>query len=84
MEESCHVRTCDPWPAYSAKRLRTSKERLTYLQKAIHNFVKSKGKAIKEKIADKFDLSQVKTENQLAILRHLELTKAKKEGEKNL
>jgi Mn-dependent DtxR family transcriptional regulator len=70
-----------------AKKLRTSggleaEESLTDLQKAIYNFVKSEGKATKQEIADKFNLSQVKTENKLAILRHLELTKGKNEGEK--
>lgn len=82
LEEKYPVRTCDPWPAYAAKRLKTSEESLTDLQEAIYSFVKSKGKTTKQEIADKFNLSQVKTDNQLAILRHLELTKAKKEGEK--
>jgi predicted HTH transcriptional regulator len=87
LEESHPVRTCDPWPAYSAKRLKTSgsleaEESLTALQTAIFNFIKSEGKVAKQELTDKFGLSQMKIENQLAILRHLELTKAKKEGEK--
>jgi hypothetical protein len=82
LEENYPVRTCDPWPAYAAKKLKTSEENLTELQKAIYNFVKSKGKVTKQEISDKFNLSQVKTENHLAVLRHLELTKGKKEGEK--
>ncbi len=84
LQESHPVRTCDPWPTYSAKRLKTSggrkaEESLTDLQKAIYEFIKSKGKVTKQELAYKFNLSQVKTENLLAILRHLELTKAKKE-----
>jgi hypothetical protein len=82
LEESHPIRTCDPWPAYSAKRLSTSEERLIDLQKAIYNYIKYKGKVTKQELADKFSLSHVKIENQLAILRHLDLTKAKKEGEK--
>lgn len=82
LEESHPIRTCNPWPAYSAKRLRTSKERLTDLQKAIYNYIKSKGTVTKQELADKFSLSYVKIENQLAILRHLDLTKIKKEKEK--
>ncbi len=80
-EESRPVRTCDPGPAHLARRLKTSEESLTDLQKAIYNFVKSKGKVTKQEITDKFTRSQVKTENQLSILRYLALTKAKKEGE---
>jgi hypothetical protein len=87
LEESHPVRPCDPWPAFSAKRFKTSggreaEESLTDRQKAIYKYIKSKGKVTKQELSDKFNLSHVKTENQLAILRHLELTKAKKEGEK--
>ena len=87
LEEKYPVRTCNPWPTYAAKKLRTSggleaEENLTDLQKAIYNYIKYKGKVTKQELADKFSLSHVKIENQLAILRHLNLTKAKKEGEK--
>jgi predicted HTH transcriptional regulator len=69
---------------YSAKRFQESDgleatERLNEQQKAIYNLIKSKGKVTPQEISDKFGLSQAETENQLAILRHLELTKGRKE-----
>jgi late competence protein required for DNA uptake (superfamily II DNA/RNA helicase) len=87
LERSHHVKTCNPLATYSAKRFQESDgleatERLNDLQKAIYEFIKSRGKATIQELSNKFNLSQAETENQLAILRHLELTKAKKEEKK--
>jgi late competence protein required for DNA uptake (superfamily II DNA/RNA helicase) len=87
LERSHRVKTCNPLATYSAKQFQKSdgldaEKRLNHKQKAIYTYVKSKGKVTPKEISNKFTLSQTETENQLAILRHLELTKAKKEENK--
>jgi len=87
LERSHRVKTCNPLATYSAKRFQESdgleaEERLNDKQKQIYSFIKSKGKATFQEISSHVNISQTETENQLAILRHLELTKGKKEGNK--
>ena len=87
LERSHRVKTCNPLATYSAKRFQESDgleatERLNDMQKAIYTLIKSRGKATIQEISSHFGLSQAETENQIAILRHLELTKGKKEGDK--
>jgi hypothetical protein len=87
LDRSHRVKTCNPLATYSAKRFQESDgleatERLNDTQKAIYAFIKSRGKVTVQELSSKFNLSQTETENQLAILRHLELTKAKKEENK--
>jgi len=87
LEKSHRVIACNPLATYSAKRFQETdgleaKERLNDLQKAIYEVIKSKGKVSPQELRNRFNLSQAETENQIAILRHLELTKGKKEGDK--
>jgi len=87
LEKSHRVIACNPLATYSAKRFQESdgleaEDRLNDQQKAIYEFIKSKGKVTPQELVDKFNLSKAETENQIAILRHLELTKGKKEGDK--
>ena len=87
LERSHRVKTCNPLAIYSAKRFqdsdgREATERLNDLQKAIYELIKSQGKTTVQELSGTFKLSQAETENQSAILRHLELTKAKKEENK--
>ena len=87
MERSHHVKTCNPLATYSAKRFQEfdgleATERLNDLQKAVYEFIKSRGKATLQELSSRFNISQAETENQLAVLRHLELTKAKKEEDR--
>ena len=86
LERSHRVKTCNPLATYSAKRFQETDgldatERLNDTQKAVYTLIKSRGKATPKEISSKLGLSQAETENQLAVLRHLELTKAKKEGD---
>jgi len=89
--EDCYMdvlspaKSCDPWAVYSATRTResaglTGAEGLNTLQQAIYAFVKNRGKATAEEIKTKFNISQKDLANQLATLRHCELTKGHKEG----
>jgi hypothetical protein len=86
MEETHPVQTCDPKAVRSAKVLDSSdeqsgKDKLDELQKALHKFVTDKGKVTLQEICAEFNLSPVRAQNQLAILRHLELIKGKKEAD---
>jgi hypothetical protein len=86
MEETHPVMTCDPKAVYSAKVLGQSdrhsgKDSLDSLQKALYKFVTDKGKGTLQEICATFNLSPVRAQNQLAILRHLELIKGKKEAD---
>ncbi|MCW4034200.1 MAG: hypothetical protein NWF03_02420 [Candidatus Bathyarchaeota archaeon] len=84
LEESSPVKACNPLAVYSAKRFEAeggpqAEERLNEQQKAIYDYIKTKGKATPKELCNKFGLSPRELENQVAILRHLELTKGKKE-----
>lgn len=91
--EDCYIlaisptRTCDVAAVHSAKKHRESMgqtgiEGLTELQKDIVNFIKEQGKATKQEIYKKFDLKETELEKQFAVLRHCEVLKGKKEGDK--
>ena len=81
------VKACDPWAVHSATRLRESSglegaEGMTELQKAIYEFVKSKGKVTSEEVMENLRLSEQEMQSQFAILRHCELVTGHKEGGK--
>jgi len=81
------VKACDPWAVYAATRSRESsnlkgKEGLTDLQKEIYEFVRSKGRVTKEEIIENLNLSEQEMQTQVATLRHCELIKGRKQGDK--
>ena len=91
--EDCYIdlkypaKACDPWAVYTATRTRESSglkgaEGLTDLQKKLYNFVMSKGKVTGEELTKNFNLSESEMQSQLATLRHCELVKGRKEGDK--
>ncbi len=80
------IRVCDPWGERSKKIFRESHglegtDGLTDLQKEIYEFIKAKGKATRQEIAEQFKLPPTELENQFAILRHCQLLKGRKEGD---
>jgi predicted HTH transcriptional regulator len=81
------VQGCDPWAVYSAKRFRKlvglqGAQGLTEQQKAIYEFIKSKGKVTFEELQHAMQLPSRELENQIAILRHCELVKGQSEDGK--
>lgn len=91
--EDCYIgaieppRPCDVAAVHSAKQIRTltgqrGTEGLTELQKEIYNYIKERGKVTKAELAQKFNLPEWELEKQFAVLRHCELIKARKEGDK--
>jgi len=91
--EDCYIdirypsKVCDPWAVYSATRSRESSglketDGLTELQKTIYELVKDKGKVTREEIMKNLNLTESELQTQLAVLRHCELVKGYKEGDK--
>jgi len=81
------VKACDPWAVHSATRFRKTSglkgtEGLTDLQKEIYELVKTNGKVRKEEVIETFKVSEQEMQTQLATLRHCELVKGHKEGDK--
>ena len=78
------LQACDPLAVRSAKILREKAghkgaEGLTDLQAKIYNYIKDNGKATANELLKEFKISIQHLKNQLAILRHCELVKGKKE-----
>ena len=87
MDAGQRIRVCDPWGERSKLIFRESHglsgiEGLTELQRNIYEFIKKKGKATREDLTKEFGLKAVELENEFAILRHCQLLKGKKEGDK--
>ena len=89
--EDCYIdvrspsKACDPWAVYSATRSRErlglhGAQGLNDLQKQIFEFIRSNGKAMREELMGKFNLTESELQTQVAILRHCELVKGHKEG----
>ncbi|MDW7651817.1 MAG: hypothetical protein SCK29_13100 [Bacillota bacterium] len=87
--EDCYIvalsppRTCDVAAVQSATKHReamgqSGTEGLTALQKEIVEFIRERGKATKQEIAEKFEMKQWELDKQFAVLRHCEVLKAKK------
>jgi hypothetical protein len=80
------VQACDPVAVRLATRIRekmgaAGPDNLTGTQKAIYEFVQSKGKATPRELIDSLGISMSELETQLAILRHCELLKGRKEND---
>jgi predicted transcriptional regulator len=78
------VQGCDPWAVYTAKRFRKlaglrGAQGLTEQQKAIYEFIKSRGGVTFEELQRAVQLPSRELENQIAILRHCELIKGQRE-----
>jgi len=86
--EDCYLdivatpRICDPWAVHSAKT--TSKDRilLTPLQEQILNLIKDNGALTVEEICEQLNISENEFRSNFAPLRHMELAKAFKKGDK--
>ena len=91
--EDCYIlalsppKTCDVAAVHSAKKHReamghSGTEGLTQQQKEIIDFITEHGQVTKPEIAEKFALKPSELERQFAVLRHCEVLKAKKDGDK--
>ena len=91
--EDCYIdmrypaKACDPWAVFSATHSRRSQglegtAGLTDLQRAIYEFIKSNSKVTKEEVIKNLNLGESELQAQLATLRHCELVKGHKEGDR--
>lgn len=81
------VKGCDPVAVRFATRFREKSglkgaEGLTESQRSIYELVRSKGKVTREEVMETLAIPERDLERQLATLRHCELVKGQKEGDK--
>ncbi len=88
--EDCYIealqrpKTCDPTATQLAKKHRQATgqrgtEGLLEIQKNIYEYLQRNSKATREELIKEFDLSEEELNKQIAILRHCELVKGRKE-----
>lgn len=87
MDAMSSTKACDPWAVQAATRERGNRnlrgdQGLTDLQKSIYKFVEARGRALPEEITGALKISNTELERQFTILRHCELLKGCKEGDK--
>ncbi|MCR3922281.1 MAG: hypothetical protein NUK65_07180 [Firmicutes bacterium] len=91
--EDCYIgavqtpKTCDVAAVYTAKKHReatgqTGTDGLSQLQKEIYNYIAEHGQATKDELLSIFKIPAWDLEKQFTVLRHCELCKGKKDGER--
>jgi predicted transcriptional regulator len=79
------MKACDPWAVHSAQAFLQGKDKLstlTPLQLKIVNYLKGKGEATMEEIMENLHLPEEASRREFAVLRHMEILKATKKGDK--
>ncbi len=79
-------KTCDVAATQLAKKHRraagqSGTEGLLDIQKKIYNYIKEKGKVTRQQVMDDFNMPEWELDKQIAVLRHCELVKGKKEAD---
>jgi DNA-directed RNA polymerase subunit RPC12/RpoP len=89
--EDCYMdilsppKACDPWAVRSAQTFLKGKDKfstLTPLQLKIVNYIKEKGEVTIEEMIKNLNLTDEELRREFAVLRHMEILKATKKGEK--
>jgi predicted transcriptional regulator len=78
-------KACDPWAVHSAKTFLRGKDKLstlTPLQTKIVDSIRGKGEATIEEMVENLNLAEEVLRKEFAILRHMEILKATKKGDK--
>jgi hypothetical protein len=74
--------TCDPWAVYSARSAKGKPLQLTEIQGRILSLLKSKGPLEAREICEQLGISETQFQNAFATLRHMELARGFKDGDK--
>jgi hypothetical protein len=87
MDAMSPAKACDPWAVYSATRTRESAglkkgEGLTDGQREVYEFIKSRSRVTAAEVMAELGVSQQELEKVVATLRHCELVRGRKEGDK--
>jgi len=89
--EDCYMdilsppQACDPWAVHSAKTFlkgRDKRSTMTPLQLKIVDYIRGKGEATIEEILENLNLTEEVLRREFAVLRHMEILKATKKGDK--
>ncbi len=85
MEVLQRPKTCDVTAVQMAKKHRqatgqTGTEGLLDIQKKIYDYIKENEKATRQQVMEALDISELELDKQIAVLRHCELVKGRKEG----
>jgi hypothetical protein len=89
--EDCYMDTlsppkaCDPWAVHSAQTFLKGKDKLSTLtpvQSKIVNYIEEKGEATVEALTRDLHLTEEELRREFAVLRHMEVLRATKKGEK--
>jgi hypothetical protein len=89
--EDCYMdilsppKACDPWAVHSAKTFLRGKEKLSTLtpfQLKIVDYIRGKGEATIEEMVENLNLGEEALRREFAVLRHMEIIKATKKGDK--
>jgi len=76
--------TCDPWAVWTARDAGGKASQLTHIQERIFNLLKSGGPLEAQEICRRLAISEAQFQNNFATLRHMELAKGFKDGDKVL
>ncbi len=84
MEVLQRPQTCDVTAVQMAKKHRqatgqTGTEGLLDIQKKIYNYIKENEKVTRQQVIKALDISELELDKQIAVLRHCELVKGRKE-----
>ena len=91
--EDCYMdllsppKACDPWAVHSAQTFLKGKDKLSMLtpsQVKIVNYVKEKGEATAEEMMKNLNLTEEELRREFAALRHMEILRGTKKGDKIL
>ncbi len=74
--------TCDPWAVYSARNTVGKGSQLTEIQGRILDILKSKGPIEAPEICRELDITDLQFQNNFATLRHMELARGCRVGDK--
>ena len=89
--EDCYMdilsppKACDPWAVHSAQTFLKGKDKLSSLmpsQIEIVNYIKKKAEATMEEIITDLHLTEDEFRREFVVLRHMEVLKAKKKGDR--
>jgi hypothetical protein len=91
--EDCYMdilsppKACDPWAVHSAQTFLKGRDKLstlTPLQLKIVNYIREKGEASAEEIVKNLNLTEEELRREFAVLRHMEILRGTKKGDKIL
>jgi len=78
-------KACDPWAVHSAQTFLKGKEKLsnlTPLQTKIVDYIRGKEEVTMEELIENLKLTEKEVRREFAVLRHMEILKATKKGDK--